>query len=240
MAMVQLDPNYEKAWSEKGTILAILGRYDEALAAFEKAALLDPKDLVVLFNKAQALLDLKRYDEAVQAYDDVLDRSPRDAVAWFNRGRALEALGREGEAVQSFQEAINITPKNSQPWYGKAGALQNMGKVEAAEEALATASDLTYSHIVFSENRGESIEDAVVIMNAESDRDGVGAEYYYLGKKFGKDAVNWNLISQSLISDKAGRYYDKLDIPFTTGKMITMYFDITDFYGKGLFEELDI
>jgi tetratricopeptide (TPR) repeat protein len=148
-------------------------------------------------------------------------------------------LGKNEEALQSFDEAINITPNNAQPWYGKAGALQKMGKVEEAEKPFDTARDLTYSHIVFSENGGQSMEDAVIIMNAKGDMEGVGAEYYYLEKKFGRNGVDWDLISQSLVSDVAGRYYDKLDIPLSTGKMITMYFNITDFYGKGLFEGLD-
>ena len=53
------------------------------------------------------------------------------------------------------------------------------------------------------------MEDAVIIMNANGDADGVGAEYYYLEKKFGKNGVDWSLISQSLIADEAGRYYDQ-------------------------------
>jgi hypothetical protein len=61
-----------------------------------------------------------------------------------------------------------------------------------------------------------------------------------LGKKFGKNGVDWRLTSHSLVDDEAGRFYDKMDIRLSNGKMITMYFDITDFFGKDLFGGLNI
>ena len=136
---------------------------------------------------------------------------------------------------QSISPPITLSPGTA-----KLVLCRRWARLRRPKRAFATAGDLTYSHIIFSENGGQSMEDAVIIMNAKGDMEGVGAEYYYLEKKFGRNGVDWNLISQSFVSDDAGRYYDKLDIPLSTGKMITMYFDITDFYGKGLLEGLDI
>jgi len=161
-------------------------------------------------------------------------QSSQDPAAWYNRGLSLASQGRYDEAVQSFDQSINISPSSSLPWYGKAQALGRIGRIEQADEAWATARDLTYSHISFSENNGESVDDAIIIMNATGEEDGVGSEYYYLEKRFGKQEVDWELEMQSLVGGEDDRYYDKMDIKLTDGKMITVYFDITDFFGKWL------
>lgn len=91
--------------------------------------------------------------------------------------------------------------------------------------------NLTYSHIRFSDNSGGSIEDAIFIMNATGEMDGVGSEYYYLEKKFGKKGVDWDLKMQSTVG-KDGHNYDKMDIQLASGEKTTVYFDISDFFGE--------
>lgn len=114
-----------------------------------------------------------------------------------------------------------------------------MGRAQEAEEAWSTYRDLSYAHISFSDNSGQSMEDAIVIMNATGEDDGLGSEYYYLEKRFGGDAVRWGDISQSLVGDEMGRSYDVLEVPLTTGETVTIYFDITDFYGKEIKEMME-
>ncbi len=46
-------------------------------------------------------------------------------------------------------------------------------------------------------------------------------------------------ISQSLVGDEMDRSYDVLEVPLTTGETVTIYFDITDFYGKEIREMLE-
>lgn len=152
---------------------------------------------------------------------------------WLSKGAEEYGNGSFEEALQSFEESIRISPKNPSPWYGKAMALRSLGRAQEAEEAWSTYRDLSYAHISFSENSGQSMEDAIIIMNATGEDDGVGSEYYYLEEKFG-DAVLWGQISQSLVGDEEGRSYDVLEVPLTSGETVTIYFDITDFYGKDI------
>ncbi|NTV27756.1 MAG: hypothetical protein HGA93_03635, partial [Methanothrix sp.] len=57
---------------------------------------------------------------------------------------------------------------------------------QGAEPAGNQTSDLIYDgYITFSDNSGQSIEDAVVIDYALGEEDGVASEYYYLEEKFG-------------------------------------------------------
>ncbi len=95
-----------------------------------------------------------------------------------------------------------------------------------------TSENITYKgYITFSNNSGESIEDAIVIHNAKTDKEGVDSEYYYLEERFGKKGVDWDLDLQSL-SNAGDRNYDVMEITLSDGRKLTIYFDITDFFGK--------
>jgi len=73
---------------------------------------------------------------------------------------------------------------------------------------------------------GTSIEKAIVISDCEN-LEGIDQEYKEIRKRFG----NYKLIQQSLI-DVNNRMYDKLELEIE-GEQIEVFFDITDFFGKG-------
>jgi len=102
---------------------------------------------------------------------------------------------------------------------------------QGAEPSGYSSSDLIYDgYITFSNNSGQSIEDAVVIDYALGEEDGEAAEFYYLEEKFGQRDADWFLEKQELVSDE-GRFYDKMDIELADKNRITVYFDITEFFG---------
>ncbi len=79
---------------------------------------------------------------------------------------------------------------------------------------------------------GTSYTSAIYIKNAKGSSDGIDAEYAYLNSTYGKRGEGYVLVSQSLNSNN-GRYYDILTIKLFPGKkIIKVYFDINDFFGK--------
>ena len=74
---------------------------------------------------------------------------------------------------------------------------------------------------------GSSLEDAIIISDC-NDIEGVDLEYIEVKKRFG----NYTLIRQSLLNNE-GRMFDKLELELEDGSNIEVYFDITDFFGKG-------
>jgi len=73
---------------------------------------------------------------------------------------------------------------------------------------------------------GSSIENAIVISNCNNS-EGIRQEYIEVQKRFG----NYKLIQQILLNVDE-RMYDKLELEIE-GKEIDVFFDITDFFGKG-------
>ena len=85
--------------------------------------------------------------------------------------------------------------------------------------------------IRFEGGSGDSREDAIVIKNAENHRAGVVAEYLYLQERFGARDFHWRLVSQALL--KGDKPVDRLSIELTDGTIKDIYFDVSEFFGKG-------
>jgi hypothetical protein len=78
---------------------------------------------------------------------------------------------------------------------------------------------------------GDTPATAVLVSGAPNSRVGIDAEYYYLGKIFGQPNVDWKLKRQSVLQEK-GKVYDRMDLELKDGSKKTVFFDITEFFGK--------
>lgn len=95
---------------EAGNALSGQDRFAEALACYDRAALLDPRDPFIHLNRGITLQLLLRYGEAVAAYDRALALAPHFAPGWSDRGLALQNLGRLEDALESFRRAEALDP----------------------------------------------------------------------------------------------------------------------------------
>jgi hypothetical protein len=77
---------------------------------------------------------------------------------------------------------------------------------------------------------GDSFETAIVI-NETDTAAGVESEYAYLSERFGEKYTDWRFASQSL-QNHDGKYYDVIKITLADGIPKSVYFDISNFYGK--------
>jgi hypothetical protein len=91
--------------------------------------------------------------------------------------------------------------------------------------------------LLFGGGSGNSITDAVVIQNISSTGVGIRAEKQWLTEQYGldqqiaEDPNGWKIERQELLESR-NRQYDCLAIAFPDGRRMTVYFDITCFFGK--------
>ena len=123
----------------RGLALMSKGRFDEALAAFDDALALDPKQASVLLARAQLRFDLGQVGPALQDTQTVIDLYPQAEQPWDMRARMAERLGRVDLAQAAFQASDQRWPSNATQLF-KLGLLQRqVGLEEEARAALQKA-----------------------------------------------------------------------------------------------------
>lgn len=68
--------NLAVVWNNKGVVLSKLGRYAEAIDAYNQALVLNPDYVNAWNNKGVALSKLKNYTDAIDAFDQALQSAP--------------------------------------------------------------------------------------------------------------------------------------------------------------------
>lgn len=96
--------------TEEAAIMFHNGRYDVALAMFEKALALDPKNVRALGGKSLTLTQLGRAEEALAMAQEAVACDARYAPSYTALAYAYHRLGREAEAESAFRKAIELNP----------------------------------------------------------------------------------------------------------------------------------
>ena len=117
-----------------GTVLANLGRGEEALKAFDKAVQLKPLDADLWRNLGNVLVDVERRTEAILSFQHALKLNPRHWDAASKAGRLLFEQERFEEALACFSLCDELQPGDFQTLHWRALALH---KLKRPEEALA-------------------------------------------------------------------------------------------------------
>ena len=114
----------------RGNAFAGLKRYDDALAAYDKALSIKPGLESAWLGRGNVFYDLKRPDEAFAAYDRALALKPDLAEAWLGRGNVLRALKRFDEAFAAYGKAIALEQAFAQPHYNEGLLRLSLGQME--------------------------------------------------------------------------------------------------------------
>jgi hypothetical protein len=83
----------------------------------------------------------------------------------------------------------------------------------------------------FDDRGGATPETSIVIHGAASHQIGILAEYVFLSSRFGVPDKDWRLESQA-VGESNGRPWDMIVLKQADGAMKTLYFDISEFFGK--------
>ena len=91
-----------------GKLQKLLGRYEESLAALERAVESAPHEMGCVLELFEAYARLGRLADAVEPLQTALEQHPRHGQAWRDLGRALLAADRPSDAAEAAQRSIEI------------------------------------------------------------------------------------------------------------------------------------
>ncbi len=102
------------SWNDRCTALFAKQAFSEALAATDKALVLDPRNATALNNRGSCLFRLDRRDEALAALQRAIEIEPASGMFWINQGAMQSLLGKKPEAARSFTEVLELTAGSSE------------------------------------------------------------------------------------------------------------------------------
>jgi tetratricopeptide (TPR) repeat protein/predicted Ser/Thr protein kinase len=147
----------KEQWLDEGYDHEQAGRYTAALAAYERAAQLDPSYMYAWNNIGNALNVLRRPQEGLAAYERALQLDPTYARAWAGKGYALNELKRYAEGLAAYECAIQFDPSYAVAWNGKGWALVELNRYTEALAACERALQLDPANAHAWNNKGNAL-----------------------------------------------------------------------------------
>jgi len=133
--------------ASQGDALYDQGRYEEALARYNKAIELNPNSGIAYGGRGSALRMLGRYPEALAALNKAIELNPRFVGAYNERGAVYSGLEKYKQAVADHDKVIELDPGNKYAYGLKGSALQMLKDYPAALAALNKAIALSPQYV---------------------------------------------------------------------------------------------
>lgn len=95
-----------------GEVRTVQGKYPEAIAAFNQALKLDPKNKATYDKLAQAYIRQRNFDAAVKIYQQGLAVMPNDDDLRFNLASTYEVAGRYDDAMKIYEALLKKNARN--------------------------------------------------------------------------------------------------------------------------------
>jgi tetratricopeptide (TPR) repeat protein len=106
-------PSDDAEFCAKGAAHHVLGNYDIAIANFDRAIQLDPKQWNPYLRRGETYYRKGNYDQALADYDRAIHLNSQQPNAYHDRGLALARTGDHDLAIADFDKAIELSPQEA-------------------------------------------------------------------------------------------------------------------------------
>jgi Tfp pilus assembly protein PilF len=117
--VIRRNPNDPQGYNVRGTVFGRAGRYQEALADFDKALSLDPNYAQAYSNRALVHRQMKKFDLALADYNRAIAIDANYEPAYLGRGMLYREQGQATPAFEDFNKAIALKPANKEAYYNR-------------------------------------------------------------------------------------------------------------------------
>jgi tetratricopeptide (TPR) repeat protein len=115
----------------------------DALAAYQRAADMEPEDVDTLRALAQALLNDNQLEEALKQYKEISEADPEDTTALIHIGGIQRRQGKYEDALATIRKARKKDPDSLEAGYNEGLLLDVLGRFDEAAQDYEKMVDLT-------------------------------------------------------------------------------------------------
>jgi len=124
-------------------------RFEEAIAAFDKALEVDPSHAYAWHDRGLCLRALKRNEEAVESIARALELAPNEEEILFSCAETLQQIGvlRDDRnvlsaAVETYNRLLEKNPQNASAWNNMGVCVQEMGRDDLSRQYFERAREI--------------------------------------------------------------------------------------------------
>lgn len=134
-------PSQVKA-AQEGVKLLDQGKYDEAIAEFQKVLQSDPNLAPVHYNLGVAYERKNQPADAQAQYQEAIRLKPDFGEAYLSLGNSYLAEKKSDKAMEAFSKAAELMPDNYDAFYNLGASCSNLSKYPEAEAAFRKATQI--------------------------------------------------------------------------------------------------
>jgi lipoprotein NlpI len=161
--------NLAAAFNNRGIAYDDKKDFDRALADYNEAIRLNPKDAHAFNNRGVAYDNKKEYDRAIADYDAAIRLNSKLAAAFNNRGNAYRAKKDYDRAIADYNEAIRLDPKYAEAFNNRGRAYRAKKDYDHAIADYDAAIRLDPKHASAYLNRGLAYLYGDLLAKAQAD-----------------------------------------------------------------------
>jgi tetratricopeptide (TPR) repeat protein len=124
----------------------IVGNNDKALAAFDKAEKINPKDYKITYNRALLFLELQRLDDAMVNLNKSIDLKSDFGEAYLSRAMVSYEDEKFKNCIIDCNKAIELKPSLADAYYYRAMSNGGIGKDKEAIVDFDKAVEINPNH----------------------------------------------------------------------------------------------
>ena len=129
---IELKPDDEKAYLNRGVSFDNISQYDKAIADYNKAIELNPDDEKAYVNRGVTFTNISQYYKAIADYNKAIELKPENEKAYVNRGVTFGRLSQYDKAIADYNKAIELKPDYEMAYLNRGGLFYKISQYDKA------------------------------------------------------------------------------------------------------------
>ena len=167
--VIELDPNFDKAYYAMGLAFGYQREYEQAVRAFKKATEINPTPYYYWRYLGLSYTQLENYAEALIAYNTAISKNPEDFVLYIEQGYLLYKSENYQGAINSYNQAIKLNSDHPWAYNNRGNGYTNLKKYQKAIADYELAIEINPQGAKAYNNRGSAYSDLKQYQEAIAD-----------------------------------------------------------------------